>query len=68
MTSMLAGTMSMDEVMRTWPQTIRVVLDHRMHCVGCPIARFQTLSDACKEHGVDEAQFLEDVRRVLGVG
>lgn len=68
MTSLLAGTMSIDQMVRTWPRTIRVVLDHRMHCVGCPIARFQTVSDACKEHGVDEDLFLEDVRRAIGTG
>ena len=68
MTPMLERTMSIDDVMRVWPQTIRVVLDHRMQCVGCPLARFQTLSDACKEHGVDEDLFLADIRRAIEAG
>lgn len=68
MTSMFAGSMSMDEMMQTWPETIRVVLDHRMQCVGCPLARFQSVSDACKEHGVDEGLFLDDVRRAIRAG
>lgn len=57
--------MSMDEIMRVWPETIRVVLRHRMLCVGCPVARFQTAADACREHGVDKDLFLEDIRRVV---
>lgn len=61
-------SMSMDDMMRIWPQTIRVILDHHMLCVGCPIARFQTVSDACKEHCVDKDRFLEDIRRVIGAG
>lgn len=55
-----------DEVMRRWPATIRVFLDHRMRCVGCPIACFHTIDDACREHGIETARFLAELRRVAG--
>jgi hybrid cluster-associated redox disulfide protein len=55
-------TMLVDEVMRRWPATIRVLLDHRMRCVGCPIACFHTVDDACREHGTDLARLLADLR------
>lgn len=42
-----------DDVMDRWPATIRVFLDLRMRCVGCPIACFHTVADAAHEHGVD---------------
>jgi hybrid cluster-associated redox disulfide protein len=48
-----------DDVMRGWPATIRVFLEFRMHCVGCPIASFHTLDDAIREHGIDRGTFLE---------
>jgi hypothetical protein len=35
-----------------------------MHCVGCPIACFHTVDDACREHNVDRARFLADLRAV----
>ena len=38
-----------DDVMRRWPATIRVFLNYRMRCVGCPIACFHTIEDACRE-------------------
>lgn len=44
--------MSVAEIMYKWPATIRVFIDLRMHCVGCPVAAFQTLSDAAVEHGL----------------
>ena len=47
-----------DEVMRTRPETIHVFLKYRMGCVGCPIATFHTVEDACREHGVDREAFL----------
>lgn len=31
---------TMDEFMRKAPAAIRIVLQHGMLCVGCPIARF----------------------------
>ena len=53
---------TVDEVMRRWPTTIRDFLDFRMGCVGCPIAAFHTVDDACKEHGVDRDEFLAALR------
>lgn len=54
-------TQLVDDVMRRWPATIRVFLDHGMRCVGCPIACFHTIDDACREHKVDRAAFLADL-------
>lgn len=48
-----------DDVMRASPQTIRVFLKFKMGCVGCPIASFHTIEDACREHGVEPAGFLQ---------
>lgn len=53
---------SVDEVMRTWPETIQVFLRWRMHCVGCPIARFHSVADACKEHDVDLEAFISALK------
>ena len=50
------------EVMTSCPATIRVFLDFRMACVGCPISAFHTVDDACKEHGIDRDEFLAAVR------
>ncbi|MBJ6127421.1 DUF1858 domain-containing protein [Microvirga splendida] len=54
-----------DDVMRRWPMTIRAFLNHRMHCVGCPITCFHTVADACREHGVDQAQFLRELDAII---
>jgi hybrid cluster-associated redox disulfide protein len=50
------------DVMNDRPATIRVFLDFRMGCVGCPIACFHTVDDACREHGVDRGAFLKALR------
>jgi hybrid cluster-associated redox disulfide protein len=49
--------MSVDEIMRRWPATIRVMIRHRMLCIGCPIGIFHTVADAAAAHAIDEATF-----------
>lgn len=49
--------MPIDELMRKWPAAIRVLIEWRMHCIGCPIGIFHTVSDACSAHEIDEREF-----------
>jgi hybrid cluster-associated redox disulfide protein len=52
-----------DDVMCQAPATIRIFLDFRMKCVGCPIACFHTVDDACREHGVERVAFIAALRQ-----
>ena len=52
---------TVDDVMRRWPSTIRVFIEFRMHCVGCPIATFHSVEEACGEHGIDLETFLRSL-------
>ncbi|MBL8579211.1 MAG: DUF1858 domain-containing protein [Mesorhizobium sp.] len=61
----LHDEMTMDAIMREWPATIRVVLDHGLLCVGCPIAPFHTIVDAAREHDVDRASLARDLKRAI---
>jgi len=54
--------MTVDNVMRRWPLTIRVFVDFGMHCVGCPIATFHSVDEACREHRIDLERFLGRLR------
>lgn len=49
--------MTMDEIMRRWPATIRVLIRHGMLCIGCPIGIFHTIADACAAHSIDAEPF-----------
>ncbi|QKV18645.1 DUF1858 domain-containing protein [Oricola thermophila] len=57
---------SMDDIMRQWPQTIAVLIRHGMLCIGCPIATFHTVAEACDEHGVDEETFVRELAAAIG--
>ena len=59
----IAPTDLVDDVMKEWPATIRVLLAYKMLCVGCPIGVFHTVADACREHEVELEAFLADLER-----
>jgi len=57
--------MPVDEIMRIWPKTIAVMIRHRMLCVGCPIGTFHTVTDACREHELDESAFVAELAAAI---
>lgn len=59
----ITADLLVDDIMRQWPQTIRAFLDARFMCVGCPIACFHTVDDACREHHKDVSEFLASLNR-----
>jgi len=59
--STIGPELSLDEIMQRWPNTIAVFLRHKMLCVGCPIATFHTINNACREYDLDKDAFLEEL-------
>lgn len=45
------------------PATARIFLAHRMACVGCSLAAFETLADAAREYRLPLADFLAELER-----
>ncbi|TFL17266.1 DUF1858 domain-containing protein [Jannaschia formosa] len=56
------------DLMSRWPAAIPVFLRHRMLCVGCLIAPFHTVTDACRAYGLDESAFLAELHRAAETG
>ena len=57
-----------NEIMRRWPATIRVMIRHRMLCIGCPVGPFHTVADAAAAHALDEAGFMAELVSVIRLG
>lgn len=53
--------LSVKEIMDRWPETASAFIARRMHCVGCPIGSFHTLTDAAGEHRLDAVALAVDV-------
>ena len=57
--------MTVDQVMNRWPASIRVFMDFRMGCVGCPIATFHSVDEAGREHEIDPGVLLLALRAAV---
>ena len=64
----ISDTLSLETIMRRWPSTIRVLLRHRMGCVGCAVATYHTPVDAAREYGVELASLMAELRHAAQHG
>ena len=60
---MIQASCSISEVLNQFPQVIPVFLRHQMICVGCDMAKFDSLQDAVNNYGLNLADFLEELRQ-----
>jgi hybrid cluster-associated redox disulfide protein len=51
------------DVLATWPKIVPLFIERRLYCVGCSMARFETLADVSKIYRLDLDQFLDDLNR-----
>jgi hybrid cluster-associated redox disulfide protein len=51
------------EVLASWPKIVPLFIERRLYCVGCSMARFETLADVSKIYRLDLNQFLDDLNR-----
>lgn len=59
--------LALADMMTLWPQTIPVLVQHRMLCVGCLISPFHTVTDACAEYHLNEEDFMAELMDAAGV-
>jgi len=57
--------MSISEVLQMDPGTATIFLNYGMHCLGCPHATGESLTDACAAHGSDPAPLVEKLNEYL---
>lgn len=53
--------MLIGDLVRNYPESIVVLMDHGMGCVGCPSAQAESIENASEVHGMD----IEDLLQAL---
>ena len=61
----ISPQMSVAEFLTENPQTIPVFFRHRMICVGCDLARFETLAEAAQTYGLKWESFRGELEAAL---
>lgn len=60
--------MTIQEVVENNPETIRVFLEHGLHCVGCSVARFENIEQGAMAHGIDVGNLMKDLNDKVASG
>ena len=63
----ITKTMMISEILENAPQAMPAIQSIGMHCMGCALARGETLEQACYAHEVDPDQFLADLKAYLAM-
>jgi len=60
-------TLTVAQVTGSWPTTAAAFARHGMACVGCAMARFDTLAEVAATYRLDLPEWLEELSRLVGV-
>lgn len=65
MENRLSIEMNVGELMGRWPEVIPVFMRHKFGCVGCSMARFDTLQDVAANYRLDPQRLLEELLAMI---
>ncbi|MGE5234839.1 MAG: hypothetical protein ACM3O7_00650 [Acidobacteriota bacterium] len=58
----VSAELTVDEVLAQSPAAAGVFIAHRMACVGCAMARFDTVGEATAVYGIALGRFVDELR------
>jgi len=59
-------SLTVTELLAACPQAIPVFLSHRMACVGCSMAAFESLGEAARIYGILPGDFINELNTACG--
>ena len=60
---MIERTTKIGELLEKAPEKAEILLNAGMHCLGCPASQAETIEEACKVHGIDVEELLEEINK-----
>jgi hybrid cluster-associated redox disulfide protein len=63
--NLITADSNVDELVTQHPATARVFVRRRMACIGCDIARFESVAEVCQVYHQPVATVLEELRQAV---
>lgn len=57
--------MSITEVVSKYPELVPVFMEHGMGCLGCAAARFESIEQGARAHGIDVDNLINALNKAL---
>ncbi len=55
--------MTIEEVLKTWPEAYTVFLNGKAECIGCFLQKFCTLREAAGVYGISPEEFIHELEQ-----
>lgn len=55
--------MLIGDIIRTYPESINILMQNGLGCVGCPASQMESLEEAAMVHGLDVNNLLEQLNQ-----
>lgn len=55
--------MLIGDIIRTYPESINILMQNGLGCVGCPASQMESLEEAAMVHGLDVNDLLEQLNQ-----
>lgn len=65
---MIHKLMSIEEVVKKYPETISVFEEYGLGCAGCQAALFENIEQGAEVHGIDVEALIADLNKVARKG
>lgn len=62
----ITAAMTVEDLLDRFPSAIPVFVSRRMQCIGCPVARFETVAEACAIYRMDTEHFIAEIAAIIG--
>lgn len=62
---MINRKMSIEEVVKKYPETVATFERHGLGCVGCQAALFESIEQGAEVHGIDVEALITDLNKEI---
>ena len=56
--------MLIGDIVKKYPESVEIMLEHGMHCVGCHIASWETIEQGAIAHGINADKLVKAINEV----
>jgi hybrid cluster-associated redox disulfide protein len=60
----ITKNMTFSEVLKRNPESIEVLFESGLHCIGCGMAASETLEEGCLAHGMNKKQIEDLIKKI----
>ena len=57
--------MLIGDIVKKYPDSVEIMMEHGMQCIGCHVAYWETLEQGAHGHGIDVDKLIHDLNNKL---